>query len=114
MLAAQGHAAHTPIMTVKGLKIEPVRWMTWLLALVTALIGANELVHDLTGNDMVPAGLTPYLLGAEALLALLLGAKVRSLVTPMARPRVDEDTPLLPKAMVLGEQRRDGGRATRP
>jgi hypothetical protein len=89
-------------MGLKGFKFQPVRWMTVALALVTALIGANELVHDLTGTDIVPAGLTPYLLGIEALLALLLGAKVRGMVTPLARPRLDEDTPLVPKPFARG------------
>jgi hypothetical protein len=86
-------------MTIKGFRFEPVRWATGALALVTALIGANELVHDLTDTDIVPAGLTPYLLGAEALLALLLGKAVRDRVTALARPRLDEDTPLVPKGM---------------
>jgi len=89
-------------MTIKGFRLEPVRWATAALAIVTALIGANELVHDLTGTDIVPAGLTPYLLGAEALLALLLGKTVRDRVTPLARPRDDAEVPLVPKPMAGG------------
>lgn len=99
-------------MTMKGFRFEPVRWMTIALAALTALIGANELVHDLTGNDIVPAGLTPYLLGAEALLALLLGKAVRDRVTPLAAPNGgDAIGPLVPKSMAGpagGSERRTG------
>jgi hypothetical protein len=81
---------------MRSFRFEPVRWAAATLAIVTALIGANELVHDLTGTDIVPAGLTPYLLGAEALLALLLGGAVRARVTPSAAPRDDAGVPLVP------------------
>lgn len=74
---------------MKSFKFEPVRWAASILAVVTALIAANELVHDTTGTDIVPAGLTPYLLGAEALLTLLLGGAVRARVTALAAPRDD-------------------------
>jgi hypothetical protein len=87
-------------MTLKGFKFEPVRWAMRALALVTALIAANELVHDITGDDIVPAGATPYLLFAEVLLALLLGVAVRNRVTPTARPRDDAGTSLVPKGFV--------------
>ncbi len=63
---------------------------------MTALIGANELVHDLTGTDIVPAGATPYLLGVEALLTLLLGGAVRARVTALAAPRDDAGVTLVP------------------
>lgn len=80
----------------KSFRFEPVRWAAGTLAIVTALIGANELVHDITGTDIVPAGLTPYLLGAEALLALLLGGAVRSRVTALAAPKDSAGVPLVP------------------
>lgn len=84
---------------MKGFKFEPVRWATATLAVITALLGANELVDQLGGADVIPSAAVPYLLFAEAVLALLLGKAVRDRVTPLARPRGLNDEPLVPKTM---------------
>lgn len=94
----------------KSFRFEPVRWAAGALALVTALIAMNELVHDTTNTDIIPAGATPYLLGAEVLLTLLLGHAVRNRVTPLARPQDDAGTPLVPKSMA-GRPASDAGRS---
>lgn len=78
---------------MKSWKFEPVRWATGTLALVTALIAVNERVK------VIPEAATPYLLGAEVLLALLLGKVVRDRVTPTAAPRDDAGVPLVPLPM---------------
>lgn len=82
---------------MKGFKLEPVRWATWTLALLTAVLGANELVDQLGGADVIPSAAVPYLLFAEAALALVLGKAVRDRVTPLARPRGVTGVPLVPK-----------------
>lgn len=71
-------------------KLEPVRYAAALLTLLIAVEAVNEKAH------LLPAGWTPYLLAAIALLTLLLGGVVRNRVTPIAAPRLDEDTPLVP------------------
>jgi len=74
-------------------KFEPVRWMTWTLAVLAALTGADAQFH------VLPAGWTPYLLGAGAVLTVLLGAATRSSVTPLAAPRDDAGVALVPMTM---------------
>ena len=75
---------------MKGFKFEPVRWATRALALLTALIGVDAMFH------LLPATWTPWLLAAEALLALLLGRQVRSVVTPLAAPKAANGRALVP------------------
>lgn len=67
----------------KSFKFEPVRWMSYVLAVLIAV----ETVNESTG--LLPATWTPYLLGAIALLTLLLGGVVRNRVTPTAAPKDD-------------------------
>jgi hypothetical protein len=78
---------------MKSFRFEPVRWATGTLTVVTALITANELVH------VIPDAATPYLLGAEIVLAVLLGKVVRDRVTPTAAPRDDAGNPLVLASM---------------
>lgn len=75
---------------MKGFKYEPVRWATWALAVLSALLGANESFH------VLPAAVTPYLQYAAALLALLLGAAARAASTPLAAPTDAAGVPLAP------------------
>lgn len=75
---------------MKSFRFEPVRWMTWLLAALLAVQTVNAEGH------LLPDSWTKYLLGASALLTLLLGSAVRARVTALAAPRMDEDTPLVP------------------
>ena len=77
---------------MKSFRFEPVRYATGALALLTALIAVNETVH------VIPGAATPYLLAAEAVLALLLGKAVRDRVTPLAHPQDNGERPLVPKA----------------
>lgn len=94
---------------MKGFKFEPVRWASWLFALLTALLGANQLVDQLGGADVIPSSAVPYLLFAEAVLALLLGKVVRDRVTPLARPRGLNDEPLVPKSVQFAPSSTPGG-----
>lgn len=68
---------------MSGFKFEPVRWASWLLAALIAVETVNE------SADLLPGSWTPYLLGAIALLTLLLGGAVRNRVTPTAAPKDD-------------------------
>lgn len=79
-------------MNLKGFRFEPVRYATGALALITALIAVNEIAH------VIPEAATPYLLGAETLLAILLGKVVRDRVTPLAAPRDAGERALVPVA----------------
>lgn len=74
-------------------KFEPVRWMSWTLAVLAALTGADAQYH------LLPAGVTPYLLAAGAVLTLILGAVTRSNVTPTAAPKDDAGVALVPVTM---------------
>lgn len=78
---------------MKSFKFEPVRWATTALAILGALIGANDQF------DVLPVGVTPYLNYAAAVLAILLGVAVRNRTTALAAPRDDAGVPLVPKTM---------------
>lgn len=91
VLDAIHDAAHTAVMTFRGIKIQPVAWMTTILGVLVAVEAANEAIHFL------PAAWSPYLLGAIAILTAVLGKLVHGVVTPLARPRDDAGTPLVPK-----------------
>lgn len=78
---------------MKSFRFEPVRWASWLLTLLIAVETVNE------AADLLPASWTPYLLGAIAVLTLLLGGAVRNRVTALAAPRDSAGVPLVPKPM---------------
>jgi len=75
----------------KKIKFRPVAWMTWVLGVLVTVEAVNE------GAHLLPAGWTPYLLGAIAVLTAVLGKLAHGAVTPLARPRDDAGTPLVPK-----------------
>jgi len=93
---------------MKSFKLEPVRWASWLLALLVAVETVNEAAH------LLPASWTPYLLGSIAVLTLLLGGAVRNRTTPTAAPRDDAGVPLVPVPMAPGPVRRPGHDETAP
>ena len=74
---------------LKSFKFEPVRWMSYVLAVLIAVETVNE------SAGLLPAAWTPYLLGAIALLTLLLGGAVRNRVTPTAAPKDDAGVRLI-------------------
>lgn len=78
-------------MMLKSIKFKPVAWLTGLVSVLTALEAVDAKVH------VLPAAWTPYLVGAIAVLTVVLGALVHGVVTPLARPRDDAGTPLVPK-----------------
>ena len=78
-------------MTFKGLKIQPVAWMTTVLGVLVAAEAVDQAVR------VLPAGWAPYLLGAIAVLTAVLGKLAHGAVTPLARPRDDAGNPLVPK-----------------
>jgi hypothetical protein len=92
---------------MKSFRFEPVRWATTALAILGALIGANDQF------DILPVGVTPYLNYAAAVLAILLGVAVRNRVTPLAAPRDSAGVGLVPAPMVTGK-RPGSGPADRP
>lgn len=82
-------AVHTEGM--KSFRFEPVRWATGLLALLLAVEAVNE------AAGLLPDAASPWLVGAIAVLSLLLGKAVRDRVTPLAAPRDNGERPLIPK-----------------
>lgn len=78
---------------MKGFRFEPVRWAAWVLALLAALIGANDQF------DVLPVGVTPYLNYAAAVLAVLLGSAARARTTALAAPRDASGAALVPLTM---------------
>jgi len=78
-------------MSIKTFKIKPVAWMTTLLSVLVALEALDRAAH------LLPAGWSPYLLGAIAVLPAVLGALTHGAVTPLAQPRDDAGNPLVPK-----------------
>lgn len=78
---------------MKSLKLEPVRYASWLLATLIAVETVNE------GAHLLPASWTPYLLAAIGLLTLLLGGAVRARTTPTAAPVDSAGVPLVPVTM---------------
>lgn len=91
VLAPYRRVPHTAGMTIKGFKLAPVAWMTTILAVLTSVEAVNAALHFL------PVGWTPYLVGAIAVLAAVLGVLTHARVTPVAAPRDDTGTPLVPK-----------------
>lgn len=78
---------------MKGFKLEPVRYASWLLAGLVAVETVNE------SADLLPGSWTPYLIGSIGVLTLLLGGVVRGKVTPTAAPKDDAGVPLVPATM---------------
>jgi hypothetical protein len=85
--------AHTAIMLIKGIKVQPVAWATSLLTVLVAVEAVNE------GAHLLPASWSPYLLGAIAALTAILGVLTHGAVTPLARPRDDAGVALVPVTM---------------
>jgi hypothetical protein len=78
-------------MTLKSIKFQPVAWMAGALTVLTALETVNAAAR------LLPAAWTPYLLGAIAVLTAVLGKLAHGAVTPLAAPKDDAGTPLVPK-----------------
>jgi hypothetical protein len=76
-----------------NIKFEPVRWMTWTLAVLAALTGADAQFH------LLPAGWTKWLLYVGAVLTVMLGAATRSSVTPLTAPKDSAGVALVPVTM---------------
>jgi hypothetical protein len=75
-------------------KFEPVVWLTTVAAVLGAALEVDAQYH------VLPAGWGHWVAAAAGFVALLVTAvKARGAVTPLAAPQVDEDTPLVPKAM---------------
>jgi hypothetical protein len=78
---------------MKSFRFEPVRWGASLLALLVAVETVNE------AADLLPHSWTPWILSAIAVLTLLLGERVRGIVTALAAPRDDAGNRLVPVSM---------------
>lgn len=87
-----------------GFAFEPVKIMTWLLTTLTALSSVSLFMN------WVPPQVSAGILVAIAVLTAVLGALARNRVTPLARPRNEDGTPLVP-APHLGTPRREAGPA---
>lgn len=78
---------------IKGFKFEPVRWMTVIVGVLTAVETVNEAAH------LLPVSWSPYILGAIAILTGIFGALARAKVTPVAAPRGEDGERLVPASM---------------
>jgi hypothetical protein len=76
---------------MRSLRINPVAWATTLLTVLVAFEAVDRAAH------ILPSGASPYLLGAIAVLTAVLGKLTHDAVTPLAAPRDDAGTPLVPK-----------------
>lgn len=76
---------------MRSFRFKPVAWATSLLAVLVAVEAVNEAAH------LLPAAWSPYLLGAIAVLTAVLGRLAHGAVTPLAAPKDDAGTPLVPK-----------------
>jgi hypothetical protein len=74
-------------------KFEPVRWMTLVLAVLSALAGTAAL------TDLLPVRVVGAVGVAIAVLTAVLGVLTRGAVTPLAQPRDAVGTPLVPNRM---------------
>lgn len=88
---------------MRSFRFEPVRWGAAVLAGLVAVETVNE------AADLLPHSWTPWLLGAIAVLTLLLGERVRSSTTPTAAPRDDAGNPLVLASMRSGPKPPAGG-----
>ena len=75
------------------MKFEPVRWMTLVLAILSALASTAAF------TDLVPRPVLGAMGVAIVLLTAVLGAVTRGAVTPLARPRDAAGGPLVPRSM---------------
>lgn len=72
------------------MKLNPVAWLTTLIAVLTAADGALEGLHILSPTVAATAA------GAIAVLTAILGAITHTRVTPLANPRDDNGRALVP------------------
>lgn len=93
---------------MKGFKFQPVAWMTAVLAVLTALMTLDETI------DVLPEAVSPFVIGAIAVLTVVLGVIVKGKVTPTAAPKDDAGTPLVPKAMVSAWREQPAADLPRP
>lgn len=70
------------------MKFEPVRWMTLVLTVLSALAGTAAL------TDLLPKTVLGAVGVAIAVLTAVLGVLARGAVTPLAQPRDAGGTPL--------------------
>lgn len=73
------------------MKLEPVKYMTALVAVLTAVLGTTAL------TDVLPKQWVGYLGLAVAVLTAILGAVTRNAVTPLAQPEDAEGRTLVPR-----------------
>jgi hypothetical protein len=78
---------------MKSFRFEPVRYASGLLAVLLAVETVNE------AAGLLPDAVTPWLVGAVAVLSLLLGKTVRDRVTALAAPRDAAGNRLVPASM---------------
>lgn len=76
---------------MKGFKFEPVKWMTVILAVLTAAEGAQQFV------DLLPEKVNGYILIAIAILTAVLGVSVHNRVTSLADPKDNDGNQLVPR-----------------
>lgn len=92
--------------TMKGFKFEPVKWMTIILGVLVALSSVPLFM------DWLPDRVQAVILIAIAVLTAILGKTVHDRVTPLAAPKDDAGTPLVPANVTIkprGPMRPMGG-----
>lgn len=75
---------------MRGFKFRPVAWMTTILTTLTALVALDAAV------DVVPDRVTPYVVGAIAVLTAVLGKLAHDRSTALAAPKASTGVPLTP------------------
>lgn len=83
---------------MKSFKFQPVLWMTTIVTVLTALMTLDETV------DILPEKVSPYVLGAIAVLTAILGKLAHDRATATADPKTTIDgtiVPLVPKPSAI-------------
>ena len=83
---------------MKGFKFQPVVWMTAILTILTTLMTIDETV------DILPEKVSPFIIGAIAVLTAILGKLAHDKVTATADPKTTIDgtlVPLVPKPSAI-------------
>lgn len=80
-----------------GFKFKPLAWMTGILTTLGALMTLDRTLEEAGVQDIIPEAWEPYVQGAIVLLTVILGKAAYDRVTPLAAPKDDAGTPLVPK-----------------
>lgn len=81
---------------LRGFRFQPVKWMTAIVGILTALVGADDASAAAGGPHILPAAAHGWAVLAITVLTVVLGVIVHGVVTPLAAPRDNGGRPLVP------------------